>query len=211
MSFFNKLLKSVVKASASSKRKPAVKKINPKISASPRNVLEQNKERYSILNKGFETYSLQDSLNRIEYLKIEQRELESTLKRHSQIINESLRIISTTKNIEIIKSRYLDILENYDITIKYKNLGYTIDVQENFTQDLDNAYNSNLCRIAEIKVNEYGLKINSLKTNNAKDNATKKIYIFINEVKNSFKKSKNTEEALNFVEGLNDKIEDIYS
>lgn len=211
MSFFNKFLNAVVKASASSKKKSAPKKTKTQISSSSKEVLEQNKDRYSLLNNNFKATSQEDLLNRIKYLKIEQRELESTLKRHSQIINESLRIIRNTKNIETIESRYIDIIHNYNMSLDYKKLGYSVNLQENFLQDFNDEFNRNIYRVAKIKVKEFSLKIKSLKTDKAKDNATKKIFTFIQEVDILLRDSKNKNEALASIQKLKDKIEDIYS
>ena len=61
------------------------------------------------------------------------------------------------------------------------------------------------------KVNEYNEKFNSLKTEKAKDNHTKKIYTQIQDLESSLASSSNSSQVKNDLNKLKDRIEDIYS
>lgn len=180
----------------------SIKVNNPNID--PRN-------KYSMLNGGYKPKSKQDAIARVKFLEVEQRELQSTLNRHTQIIQESLNIIYNSKNIETIKSRYDTIVEHYNYSMEYKKAGYDVNLPFNFLSDLRNEYNKRLVEISKIKTYEYNLKYNSLKTEKAKDNHTKKIYNELENIESSLIYSANSSKVKNDLNDLRNKIEDIYS
>lgn len=166
-------------------------------------------EYYSVLNNSYKPKSKQDAIARVEYLKIEQRELQSSLNRHEKIIQESLGIMYTSKNLDVIKSRFDTIYENHTYIKMYRDQGYDIKFDLDFINKLCIEYNKLILDLAEFKVGEFEIKFNSLKTEKAKDNQTKKIYELIDEIKHSFKNP--TQEHHNEIKLLKNKIEDIYS
>lgn len=171
--------------------------------------LTRNQNDYSVLNENFKPTSKQDAINRVNYLKVEQKELKSALDRHEKIIQESLNILYSSKNIDVIKRRFDTIYENHTYIKMYRDQGYDIKFDLDFINKLCIEYNKLILDLAEFKVGEFEIKFNSLKTEKAKDNQTKKIYELIDEIKHSFKNP--TKEDFNQIEKLKNKIEDIYS
>lgn len=193
----SKQLDYIIKANSSSR------KVN--------NINIDSRNKYSIINEAYKPKSKQEVIARVKYLEVEQKELQSTLNRHTQIIQESLNIIYNSKNIETIKSRYETIVEHYNYSIEYKRAGYEINIPLNFLSDLNTEYNKRLAEISKMKTNEYNLKYNSLKTEKAKDNHTKKIYNELENIETSLVYSTNSSKVKNDLNDLRDKIEDIYS
>lgn len=173
-----------------------------------RNTITELKKKKT-LNNSLKSKSKQDLFNRIAYLKVEQRELQSSLNRHEKIIQESLNIIYTSKNLDIIKSRFNTIYENHTYIKMYQDKGYSVNFDQDFINKLVIEYNKTIINLAKFKVDEFEIKFNSLKTEKAKDNNTKKIYLFLDEIKHSFKNP--TKEYHKEIQLLNNKIEDIYS
>jgi len=171
--------------------------------------LTRSQNDYSVLNENFKPTSKQDAINRINYLKVEQKELKSALDRHEKIIQESLNIMYSSKNLDVIKRRFDTIYENHTYIEMYRNKGYDIKFDLDFINKLCVEYNKIIIDLAEFKVGEFEIKFNSLKTEKAKDNQTKKIYELIDEIKHSFKNP--TQEHHNEIKLLKNKIEDIYS
>ncbi|WP_313636282.1 hypothetical protein [Empedobacter sp.] len=171
--------------------------------------LTRSQNDYSVLNENFKPNSKQDAINRINYLKTEQKQLQSTLNRHEKIIQESLDIMYSSKNLDVIKRRFDTIYENYTYIKTYRDQGYDIKFDLDFINKLCIEYNKLILDLAEFKVDEFEIKFNSLKTEKAKDNQTKKIYELIDEIKHSFKNP--TQEHHNEIKLLKNKIEDIYS
>lgn len=181
--------------------------LKPKKNNTPKS--SRNSKEYSVLNNNFKAASKQDALNRYNYLIKEQKYIQSTLDRHQQIINESLDIIYKSKNLNTIKSRYNVIYENFICIKTIKQQGYSVNFDDNFTKKLGDEYNNVIINLAKSKIDEYEVKINTLKTEKAKDNQTSKIYSFIDEVSKSFKSPRL--EHHQAVKDLKNRIEDIYS
>ncbi|WP_291076441.1 MULTISPECIES: hypothetical protein [unclassified Empedobacter] len=176
----------------------------------PSNVsFKSNQNDYSVLNENFKPTSKQDAINRINYLKTEQKELKSALDRHEKIIQESLNILYSSKNIDVIKRRFDTIYENHTYIKMYRDQGYDIKFDLDFINKLCIEYNKLILDLAKFKIDEYEIKYKSLKSEKAKDNQTKKIYELIDEIKHSFKNP--TQEHHNEIKLLKNKIEDIYS
>lgn len=167
--------------------------------------------KHSVLNSDYKPTSKQDTINRVNYLKVEQRELQSTLDRHVQIIQESLRIMQSTNNVETLKSRYDEIWSNHTMIGYYIEQGYDVNIDKDFTTKLSILYNDRICAIASLKVNEYALKMQSLKTEKAKDNNTKKIFLLLDQYNKKINKNHNHIESMNKISELKNKVEDIYS
>lgn len=171
--------------------------------------LTRNQNDYSVLNENFKPTSKQDAINRINYLKTEQRELKSALDRHEKIIQESLNIMYSSKNLDVIKRRFDAIYENHTYIEMYRDKGYDIKFDLDFIKKLRVEYNKIIIDLAEFKIDEYETKYKSLKSELAKDNYTKKTYQLIDTISKSFKNP--TEDDFNQIEKLKNKIEDIYS
>lgn len=128
-----------------------------------------NKTRHSLNNKNdrFITENTTTKLNALD--------------RYAQIINESKHIIENSKNLRTIKSRYQDVLYNWEMA-NNTNL-VVVPNQKHFIEDFKIQYNYNIVRAVDENFDDYKRKVKELKTQKSIDNRTAKMFEMIQEAK----------------------------
>lgn len=134
--------------------------------------------------------------------------------RRKQILEESIRFIQETDNIEILLSRYNIALEHYYWIVEQKAKGLSIyfdTEEEGFENALNRIRNYHTVRIAMEKFINYKKKMYGLKTAKAKQNNTVQMFEFLEKCKQSLKDHLNKNESESKLNKLYNNTEDFYS
>ncbi|MRM83404.1 hypothetical protein [Riemerella anatipestifer] len=156
-----------------------------------------NKTRHSLNNKNdrFITENTTTKLNALD--------------RYAQIINESKHIIENSKNLRTIKSRYQDVLYNWEMA-NNTNL-VVVPNQKHFIEDFKIQYNYNIVRAVDENFDDYKRKVKELKTQKAIDNRTAKMFEMIQEAKDMLVDSISKDFTEKELEELHLNTEEFYS
>lgn len=134
--------------------------------------------------------------------------------RRKQILEESVRFIQETNNIETLISRYDTALEHYFWIMQQKEKGLPIYFDtdsEGFENALNRIRNYHIVRIAMEKFINYKKKMYGLKTVKAKDNNTSQMFEFLENCKHLLMDHTNRNESEAKLNKLYDNTEDFYS
>ncbi|MDY3507027.1 hypothetical protein PG587_09140 [Riemerella anatipestifer] len=133
----------------------------------------------------------------------------NALDRYAQIINESKHIIENSKNLRTIKSRYQDVLYNWEMA-NNTNL-VVVPNQKHFIEDFKIQYNYNIVRAVDENFDDYKRKVKELKTQKAIDNRTAKMFEMIQEAKDMLVDSISKDFTEKELEELHLNTEEFYS
>lgn len=140
--------------------------------------------------------------------------LQTEFPRRKQMLEESVRLIQETSNIETLVSRYEVALEHYHWIMEQKSKGLPLFFEsedEGFESALNRINNYHIVRIAmEVFIN-YKKKMYGLKTVKAKDSNTAKMFEHINKSIELLKDHSNRDDSLKKLNRLHNNIEDFYS
>lgn len=127
---------------------------------------------------------------------------------HKRILEESINLIQTTKNLETLLGRYDIALEHYFWIREQISNGIPIyfESRGNFPDELKEHANFHIHRIAENIFKTYKSKIATLKTDKAKENQKEKTMILLSECINSLKQTENTNEWITEINALQNKL-----
>lgn len=132
--------------------------------------------------------------------------IQRTINRFNQIINESIAIISRTKNLDTIEQRMNLIRDSWDSL-----LNYSIPNQPNFLKEFEQEYNQQIVRAVNELYNDYILKIESLKTARAKENHTVRMFETIEKAKSILIDNETYQHSLQRLEEIHHNTEETFS
>lgn len=134
--------------------------------------------------------------------------------RRKQILEESVKLIQETNNIDTLLSRYDIALEHYHWIMEQKAKGLPIwfdTEEEGFESALNRIRNYHMVRIAMEKFINYKKKMYGLKTAKAKENNTAQMFEYLEKCKKSLISHTNKDESEAKLNKLHNNTEDFYS
>lgn len=134
--------------------------------------------------------------------------------RRKQILEESVKLIQETGNIDTLLTRYDIALEHYHWIMEQKAKGLPIwfDTEdEGFESALNRIRNYHIVRIAMEKFINYKKKMYGLKTAKAKENNTAQMFEYLEKCKQSLVSHANKGESEAKLNKLHNNTEDFYS
>lgn len=127
---------------------------------------------------------------------------------HKRILNDSVKLIQSTKKLETLRTRYQLALNEYNwiqsqisngVPLFFKSNGY-------FPEELKELANRNINRIAKETYSAYKIKLTTLKTEKAKENLKTKTKVLLEECKNSLLSSSGTSGWRSSIESFENKL-----
>lgn len=134
--------------------------------------------------------------------------------RRKQILEESVKLIQETNNIDTLLSRYDIALEHFHWIMEQKAKGLPIwfnTEEEGFESALNRIRNYHIVRIAMEKFINYKKKMYGLKTAKAKENNTAQMFEYLEKCKQSLVSHANKGESEAKLNKLHNNTEDFYS
>ncbi|MBG0512887.1 hypothetical protein [Elizabethkingia meningoseptica] len=135
--------------------------------------------------------------------------LNSSLDRYARVINESVTIIEKTKNINILKSRYEIVIENWNSANGLGN--FIMPSIHNFIENFEIDFNKNIVRLVYENFNIYKNKVQDLKTIKSIDKNTNDIFNLIEEARRLLKNNISFDYSMKELNNIHYNIQDIYS
>lgn len=127
---------------------------------------------------------------------------------HKRILNDSIKLIQSTKKLETLLSRYQQALNEYNwIQIQISN-GVPLFFQSKgyFPEELKELANRNINRIAQDAYSTYRSKSLALKTEKSKENLKAKTKILLEECKGALLPSGGSSGWRSSIESLENKL-----
>lgn len=134
--------------------------------------------------------------------------------RRKQILEESIKLIQETSNIDTLLSRYDIALEHYHWIMEQKAKGLPIwfdTEEEGFENALNRIRNYHIVRISMEKFIKYKKKMYGLKTAKARENNTAQMFEYLEKCKQSLVSHANKGESEAKLNKLHNNTEDFYS
>lgn len=132
---------------------------------------------------------------------------------HKRILDDSVKLIQTTNNIETLLRRYDDALFHYNWINEQKKNGLPVkfECKDYFPKELNRMTNFHIVRIATNLTNNYKEQLLKLKTDKARENITIQTFKTIEICLSSLKLHTHKAEATKELNDLHDVIEDAFS
>jgi hypothetical protein len=131
----------------------------------------------------------------------------------ARILNDSIKLIETTNNIDVLLSRYIDATREYGWMAEQYRKGMPIKLQpepHNFLPSINKVTNINIVRIANYQFGEFKIEISTLKSKKAIDDRFVKMFELIQKCTSSLKHHQNQFEVKDELNEIHSKIEDLF-
>lgn len=138
----------------------------------------------------------------------------TTFNSHNRILQDSIRIIKTTENVDVLERRINDALEHLDWMISEKKNGKPVTSEMPLSQMLYNFKqdaNSEIYRVALSVFSLWAEKCRTYKTEKAKENSTIKTFKDIDRLLQLIQDSENKKDTIESVTEFRNLIEDEFA